>query len=227
MGCRHAVLAFDACDARALIGCLVVGCLIGCLVGCRDDLEQVRILADQCRRREKLRKRGLATWNQDMQGLLQQAIALDQELLGPPASDSPSKGPHAGKLTAGPGSKRQTGSKGSHSKAAHSKQVLQLAAEIADATENAQAKFEHDMALSLQLTNSVADEAAKLHHVKIVRAESSHSEADADAAGPSSEAAQEAAQVFLLLQCLVGLVKCCLQTVMQHIGLFALHNRSA
>ncbi|KAL0045735.1 hypothetical protein WJX82_003086 [Trebouxia sp. C0006] len=53
----------------------------------RDDLEQVRILADQCRRREKLRKRALASWQQNMHLLLQQAATLDHQLL---ASSSPS-----------------------------------------------------------------------------------------------------------------------------------------
>lgn len=145
---------------------------------CRDDLEQVRILADQCRRREKLRKRELATWQQDMHALLHQAITLDQTLLGTPDASSSAK--HA-KLNAD--QKQSGGSKATHSKAGNSKQAQQLAAEVADATENARAKFEHDMALSLQLTKGVAEEAAKLHHVKIVRAEAT--EEPADKAGPS------------------------------------------
>ena len=150
----------------------------------RDDLEQVRILADQCRRREKLRKRALTAWQQDMHALLQQAISLDHRLLG--TSDLSPAAKQA-KLTAKQAShKPPSSSKAGHSKAANSKQAQQLAAEVADATENAQAKFEHDMALSLQLTRGVAEEAAKLHHVKIVRAESSQAaEEGADVAGPS------------------------------------------
>ena len=150
----------------------------------RDDLEQVRILADQCRRREKLRKRALASWQQDMHDLLQQAITLDHHMLGTSGLSPSAK---QAKLTADQASHKQSGSsKAGHSKAANSKQALQLAAEVADATENAQAKFEHDMALSLQLTKGVAEEAAKLHHVKIVRAESSQAaEEAADEAGPS------------------------------------------
>lgn len=145
----------------------------------------MRILADQCRRREKLRKRGLATWQQHMHALLQQAITLDHQLLGTPDASPAAKQSAATKLAAAQTSHRQSGSsRGSHSKAADSKQALQLAAEIADATENAQAKFEHDMALSLQLTKAVAEEAAKLHHVKIVRAESSQAEEAALGAGP-------------------------------------------
>ena len=220
-GVVQSVANLARCNATFLVDdqlgyCLLVTCvsLVHCpsinaaqvqlCMHCRDDLEQVRILADQCRRREKLRKRGLATWQQDMQGLLLQAITLDQQLLGTSETSSPAKAAHAGKLTAAQGSKKQPGSKGSHSKAAQSKQLLQLVAEIADATENAQAKFEHDMALSLQLTNGVADEAAKLHRVKIVRAESSHSDADADDSELPSEAAQEAAQVVRLLHCFMG-----------------------
>lgn len=146
----------------------------------------MRILADQCRRREKLRKRGLAAWQQHMHGLLQQAITLDHQLLGTPNGSPDAKQSAAAKLAAAQTSHRQSGSsRGSHAKAADSKQALQLAAEIADATENAQAKFEHDMALSLQLTKAVAEEAAKLHHVKIVRAESSQAEEATLGAGPS------------------------------------------
>ena len=144
----------------------------------------MRILADQCRRREKLRKRALTAWQQDMHALLQQAISLDHRLL---STSDPSPSAKQAKLTADQASHKQPGSsKAGHSKAANSKQAQQLAAEVADATENAQAKFEHDMALSLQLTKAIAEEAAKLHHVKIVRAESSHAaEEAADEAGPS------------------------------------------
>ena len=144
----------------------------------------MRILADQCRRREKLRKRALASWQQDMNGLLQQAIALDHQLLATPSISPSAK---QSKLTADQTSHKQSASsKAAHSKQASSKQALQLAAEVSDATENAQAKFEHDMALSLQLTKGVAEEAAKLHHVKIVRAESSQAaEEAANTAGPS------------------------------------------
>ena len=157
---------------------------------CRDDLEQVRILADQCRRREKLRKRALATWQQDMYALLQHAIALDQQMLDPLAPSSSAKQLSASKIPKHMSTKKQPSSKqGGHGKATSSKQGLQLAAEIADATENAQTKFEHDMRLSLQLTNSVADEAAKLHHVKIVRASSSQL-GSADVAGPSEQPTQ-------------------------------------
>ena len=144
----------------------------------------MRILADQCRRREKLRKRALTTWQQDMSALLQQAITLDHNLLGTP---DPRPAAKQAKLTADQASHKQPGSnRASHSKAALGNQALQLAAEVADATENAQAKFEHDMALSLQLTKGVAEEAAKLHHVKIVRAESSQAAEEAvNEAGPS------------------------------------------
>ena len=135
-------------------------------------------MADQCRRREKLRKRALATWQQDMHALLQQAITLDQTLLGSPVTS-----PSAKQAKATADQKQSGSSKATNSKAGNSKQAVQLAAEVADATENARAKFEHDMALSLQLTKGVAEEAAKLHHVKIVRAEVT--EDPADKAGPS------------------------------------------
>ena len=158
---------------------------------CRDDLEQVRILADQCRRREKLRKRALATWQQDMYALLQHAIALDQQILDPLATSSSAKQLSASKFPKHMSTKKPPSSKqGGHGKPTSSKQGQQLAAEIADATENAQTKFEHDMRLSLQLTNSVADEAAKLHHVKIVRASSSQLGSSADVAGPSEQPTQ-------------------------------------
>lgn len=121
-----------------------------------------------------------------MHGLLQQAITLDHQLLGTPHASPAAKKSAAAKLAAEQTGHRQSGSsRGSHGKVANSKQAQQLAAEIADATENAQAKFEHDMALSLQLTKAVAEEAAKLHHVKIVRAESSQAEEAAAGAGPS------------------------------------------
>ena len=154
----------------------------------RDDLEQVRILADQCRRREKLRKRALASWQQNMHLLLQQAVTLDQQLL---ASSSPSTSAKQGSSSK-PAKllsiKAQSGSKHGHSKGTGSKQAKQLAAEIADASENAQAKLAHDMALSLQLTHGVADEAAKLHHVKIIRAHSGQLSSSNGAVGPSKEA---------------------------------------
>ena len=148
----------------------------------------MRILADQCRRREKLRKRALTSWQQDMHALLQQAITLDHQLLGTAAVSPSAK---QAKPTADQASHKQSGSsRAGPSKAANSKQALQLAAEVADATGNAQAKFEHDMALSLQLTKGVAEAAARLHHVKIVRAESSQAaEEEADEAGPSDTGA--------------------------------------
>ena len=158
---------------------------------CRDDLEQVRILADQCRRREKLRKRALSTWQQQMQSLLQHAVTLDQQLLHPtPPSASPKQLSPSKALASQSSHKKQPNGKPGHSRGAGSKQALQLAAEIADATENAQAKFEHDMALSLQLTKGVADQAVKLHHVKIVRADSGQPGTSADVAEPSEEPAQ-------------------------------------
>ena len=185
-----------SCRPKA-VGCK---CSFVLLLQHRDDLEQVRILADQCRRREKLRKRALATWQQNMQALLQQAITFDQQLLGTAHPSPPGKQTVAGAATIEQSSKKRSGSKASHSKGAKGKQERQLAAEIADATEKAQAKFEHDMALSLQLTNGVAEEAGKLHHMKIVRAELNQPEADLNVAGPSEATAdaesQEAAQVI-------------------------------
>ena len=161
---------------------------------CRGDLEQVRILADQCRRREKLRKRALASWQQDMRTLHDQAIAMDQQRLqGSDASSNPSDALLSAATPKLPsGKKKQQGSSKSTAKGKMmgSQQAQQLAADVAEATVNAQAKFEHDMALSLQLTRSVADEAAKLHHVKIVRPDSDIlGSADDDAAGPSADMA--------------------------------------
>ncbi|KAL0040967.1 hypothetical protein WJX77_000497 [Trebouxia sp. C0004] len=154
----------------------------------RDDLEQVRILADQCRRREKLRKRALASWQQNMHVLLQQAVSLDQQLLASSSPSTSAKQVSPSKSAKPLFGKAQSGKKHSHSKGTGSKQAKQLAAEIADASENAQAKLAHDMALSLQLTRGVADEAAKLHHVKIIRAHSGQPRSSNGAVGPSDEA---------------------------------------
>jgi len=146
-------------------------------------------LADQCRRREKLRKRALASWQQNMHLLLQQAVTLDHQLLASSSSPSTSaKQVSPSKPVKPVSSKAQSGSKHGHSKGTASKQAKQLAAEIADASENAQAKLAHDMALSLQLTRGVADEAAKLHHVKIIRAHSGQPGSSHGAVGPSEEA---------------------------------------
>ena len=170
------------------------------LGSCRDDLEQVRILADQCRRREKLRKRALASWQQDMRMLHEQAVAMDQQRLhGSDPYSNPSKPlPSAATPKLPPGKKKQQGSGKSTAKGKMlgSQQAQQLAADVAEATVNAQAKFEHDMALSLQLTRSVADEAAKLHHVKIVRPDSDcPGAADDDMPGSSIDTAGGAADV--------------------------------
>jgi len=154
----------------------------------RDDLEQVRILADQCRRREKLRKRALASWQQNMHVLLQQAVSLDQQLLASSSPSTSAKQVSPWKPVKPLFIKAQSGSKHGHSKGSSSKQAKQLAAEIADASENAQAKLAHDMALSLQLTRGVADEAAKLHHVKIIRACPGQPRSSNGAVGPSEEA---------------------------------------
>ncbi len=155
----------------------------------RDDLEQVRILADQCRRREKLRKRALASWQQNMHFLLQQAVTLDHQLLAPSSPSTSAKQVSPSKPVKPVSSKAQSGSKHGHNKGTSSKQAKQLAAEIADASENAQAKLAHDMALSLQLTRGVADEAAKLHHVKIIRAHSGQQPGSSNGdVGPSEEA---------------------------------------
>ncbi len=154
----------------------------------RDDLEQVRILADQCRRREKLRKRALASWQQNMHVLLQQAVTLDQQLLASSSPSTSAKQVSPSKPVKPLFSKAQSGNKHGHSKGTSSKQAKQLAAEIADASENAQAKLAHDMALSLQLTRGVADEAARLHHLKIIRAHSGQPGSSNGAAGPSEEA---------------------------------------
>ena len=155
----------------------------------RDDLEQVRILADQCRRREKLRKRALASWQQNMHLLLQQAATLDHQLLASSSPSTSAKQVSPSKPAKPLFTKAQSGSKHGHNKGtASSKQAKQLAAEIADANENAQAKLAHDMALSLQLTRGVADEAAKLHHVKIIRAHSGQPGSSNGAVGPTEEA---------------------------------------
>ena len=148
----------------------------------------MRILADQCRRREKLRKRALASWQQNMHLLLQQAVTLDHQLLASSSPSTSAKQVSPAKPAKPLFSKAQTSSKHGHSKGFSSKQAKQLAAEIADASENAQAKLAHDMALSLQLTRGVADEAAKLHHVKIIRAHSGQPGSNNAAVGPSEEA---------------------------------------
>ena len=148
----------------------------------------MRILADQCRRREKLRKRSLSTWQHDMQALLRQAVALDQQLLASSLPSTSTKQISPSKITKSVSGKAPSSGKYGHGKASNNKQALQLAAEVADATENAQAKFEHDMALSLQLTRDVAGEAAKLHHVKIVRADSGQSGSMSNAVGLPGDA---------------------------------------
>lgn len=178
---------------------------------CRDDLEQVRILADQCRRREKLRKRALASWQQNMHVLLQQAVSLDQQLLASSSPITSAKQVSPSKPMKPVLSKAQSGSRPGHSKGtACSKQAKQLAAEIADASENAPAKLAHDMALSLQLTRGVADEAAKLHHVKIIRAHSGQPGSSNGAAGPSEEAVPsgEVCASICLLESVVCLSVC-------------------
>ena len=118
-----------------------------------------------------------------MQALLQQAVALDQRLLSSSLPSSATKQVSPSKTAKSLSRKATSSGKYGHGKASSNKQALQLAAEVADATENAQAKFEHDMALSLQLTRDVAGEAAKLHHVKIVRADSGQSGSMSNAAG--------------------------------------------
>ena len=125
---------------------------------CRDDLEQARILADQVQRREKLRKRALISWQQNMRLLAARASALDKQKAGTAAS-SPSKG-HTTSI----------------------KKALSSFDELAESEEEMRGKFQHDMALSLQLTQGVAEEAGKLQHVKIVRAQSSQPLLGSDAA---------------------------------------------
>ena len=128
------------------------------LLLCRDDLEQARILADQVQRREKLRKRALISWQQNMRLLAARASALDKQKASHTAS-SPSKG-HTLSI----------------------EKALSSFDELAESEEEMRAKFEHDMALSLQLTQGVAEEAGKLQHVKIVRANPGQPQLGSDAA---------------------------------------------
>lgn len=109
-------------------------------------------------RREKLRKRAVISWQQNMRLLAARASALDKQKAGTAAS-SPSKG-HTTSI----------------------KKALSSFGELAESEEEMRARFEHDMALSLQLTQGVAEEAGKLQHVKIVRAQSSQPLLGSDAA---------------------------------------------
>ena len=167
---------------------------------CRDDLEQVRILADQCRRREKLRKRALASWQQNMRLLHQQAVALDQQRLhglndAPDRSHLPGLPDSKTPKTAASKKQHSSGKSTARGRASGHKQAVQMGADVAEATEDAQAKFEHDMALSLQLTRSVADEATKLHHVKIVKASSGQPALTEDLAGADADLARPGAEL--------------------------------
>ncbi len=154
--------------------------------------------------------------------LLQQAVTLDHQLLASSSSPSTSAKQVSPSKPAKPLSiKAQSGSKHGHSKGASSKQAKQLAAEIADANENAQAKLAHDMALSLQLTRGVADEAAKLHHVKIIRAHSGQQPGSSNGAVGPSEEAVPSGEVCLSICLLLSLSSNCsnvVQTLLLNVG---------
>lgn len=162
--CTHRVLLFclSKCDLVWNNG-VVQSISEKQLCDCRDDLEQARILADQVQHREKLRKRAMLSWQQNMRQLAGRAIALDKQKAG----------------SAPPGT--------SKAQPASVKKALSSFEELAESEDGMRAKFEHDMALSLQLTGSVAEEASKLQHVKIIRAEPSQPTLASDSAalGPS------------------------------------------
>lgn len=108
------------------------------------------------------------SWQQNMRLLAAGASALDRQKAGlAPASTSKA---HAASV----------------------KKALSSLEDLADAEDGMRAKFEHDMALSLQLTQSVAEEAGKLQHVKIVRAKLSQADLPSEAAELNSSNAQVA-----------------------------------
>lgn len=102
-----------------------------------------------------------------MRLLAAQASTLDKRMVDPSASGSSSK---------------------AHTTSV--KKALSSFSTLTECEQDMRARFEHDMALSMQLTTSVREEAAKLQHVKIVHAELSHPDTASDAHVSDSDPVQ-------------------------------------